>query len=93
MSPGLSQKYTSIGQIDGVDAQNRTVTVAGAAETHTVTVTDRTTIWIDRTALKLPSKTGSFADLRTGRSIEVKYEDHDRKTFADWIKIAPAAAE
>lgn len=92
-SPGLSQIYTSIGRIQGVDAEKRTVTVANASGTRTVTVTERTAIWIDRTALKLSSETGRFADLRAGRTIEVKYEDPDRKAFAEWIKVAPAAAE
>ncbi len=74
-SPGLSQKYTSIGEIAAVDPAARTVTVADAAGRRTVRVTDKTRIWIDRTRIKQSNLSGSFADLQPGRRAEVKYED------------------
>jgi hypothetical protein len=86
-SPGVSQKYTSIGEIADVDPQKQTVTIAEAADRRTVTITQKTSIWIDRTKLKQTNLTGSFADLQKGRRIEVKYADPERRQIADWVKV------
>jgi hypothetical protein len=88
-SPGLSQKYTSIGEIADVDQQKQTVTIAEAAGRRTVTIAEKTRIWIDRTKLKQTNVTGSFADLQKGRRIEVKYADPERREIADWVKVEP----
>ena len=42
---------------------------------------------VAQTKLKMTALTGSYADLRVGRRIEVKYEDPERKQVADWIKV------
>jgi len=86
-SPGVSQKYTSIGEISHVDPAARTVTVTEQAGRRTLRITDKTRIWLDRTKLKQANLTGSFADLQTGRRIEVKYEDPERREAADWVKV------
>jgi hypothetical protein len=86
-SPGVSQKYTSIGAIAAVDAGARTVTIADPAGRRTVRVTDKTRIWLDRTKLKQSNLSGSFADLQTGRRAEVKYEDPARRDVAEWVKV------
>jgi hypothetical protein len=86
-SPGVSQKYTSIGEIADVDARAQTVTIADPAGRRTVRVTDKTRIWLDRTKLKQTNLSGSFADLQKGRRVEVKYEDPTRRDVADWVKI------
>jgi hypothetical protein len=86
-SPGVSQKYTSIGEIAGVDQQKQTVTIAEAAGHRTVAIVEKTRIWIDRTKLKQTNQTGSFADLQKGRRIEVKYADPERRQIADWVKV------
>lgn len=86
-SPGVSQKYTSIGEISEVDAARRTVTVAEQAGRRTVTITEKTRIWLDRTKLKQANLSGSFTDLQKGRKVEVKYEDPERPQVADWVKV------
>jgi hypothetical protein len=86
-SPGVSLKYTSIGAIAAVDAGARTVTVADPAGRRTVRVTDKTRIWLDRTKIKQTNISGSFADLQTGRRVEVKYEDPARRDVAEWVKV------
>ncbi len=84
-SPGLSSTQTDIGQIEAVDTAARRITLGG----HSVAVTPRTRIWLDRSALRQANVPGRFADLRRGRRAEVKYEDAARKDRAAWIKVAP----
>ena len=86
-SPGVSQKYTSIGEISHVDPAARTVTVTEQAGRRTVKITEKTRIWLDRTKLKQANLSGSFTDLQKGRRVEVKYEDPERRQIADWVKV------
>jgi len=86
-SPGVSRKLTSIGEIVEVNAAARTVTIADSAGRQTVRVTDQTRIWLDRTKLKQTNLNGSFADLRAGRRVEVKYADPARRDVAEWVKV------
>ena len=65
----------------------QTISVAGPSGTLTVKITNRTKIWLDRSKLKLTNLKGSSTDLQKGRMVEVKYEDYERKEFADWIKV------
>jgi hypothetical protein len=85
-SPGLSDKYTYIGEIESVDPAARRITLGG----RSIVVTARTRIWLDRSTLKQTNIAGGFVDLRPGRRAEVKYEDAARKERAEWIKVAPA---
>jgi hypothetical protein len=86
-SPGVSQKYTSIGEIADVDQQKQMVTIVEPAGRRTVKITEKTHVWLDRTKLKQANLTGSFADLQKGRRVEVKYEDPERRQVADWVKV------
>jgi hypothetical protein len=86
-SPGVSQKYTWIGEIAEVNAPARTVTIADPAGRRTVRITDTTRIWLDRTKLKQTNLSGSFTDLQKGRRAEVKYEDPARRDVAEWVKV------
>ncbi len=73
-SPGLSGKVTIIGSIETISARNRTIVVTGSAGSWSVQITKHTQIWLDRSKLSLSSQNGTFADLREGRLVEVKYE-------------------
>jgi len=86
-SPGVSQKLTSIGEIADVDQLKRTVTLLGPAGQQTVSITDSTRIWLDRTKIKQTNLTGTFADLQKGRRVEVKYQDAQTRQVADWVKV------
>jgi len=86
-SPGVSQKYTSIGEIADVDQQKQMVTIVEPAGRRTVKITEKTRVWLDRTKLKQANLAGSFADLQKGRRVEVKYEDPERQQVADWVKV------
>ena len=86
-SPGLSGKYTITGKIETINTGARSFTVAGPSGPMMVTITDKTHIWLDRSQLKLTNLRGGFAHLQTGRMVEVKYKDHKRKQFAEWVKV------
>ena len=82
-SPGLSSKYTYVGKIDDIDKQQRTINAGGL----TVKITDTTKVWLDLTKLKRTNQVGSFADLKQGQRVEIKYLDPDRKQVAEWVKV------
>lgn len=88
-SPGLSNTVTVIGSVKTINAQKRTIDVAGPSTAWNVQITDRTQIWLDKSKLRLPNKDGTFADLRKGQLVEVKYEGSERKSQgpAEWIKV------
>ena len=85
-SPGLSGKYTYVGKIQAVDSARRTIKVAQPGS-RTVRITNETRIWLDRSKLKQPNETGAFADLRQGRTVEIKYKYPTRKHAAEWVKV------
>ena len=82
-SPGISNKSTSIGVIEAVNPQRRTVSAAG----HAVQITKQTRIWLDRSLLKQSNQAGSFGDLQKGRKVEIKYADLTKRQVAEWVKI------
>jgi hypothetical protein len=86
-SPGVSQKYASIGTIDSVSLVHKTITIAEAGASRTIAITNRTRIWLDRSKLRQPSLTGRFEDLRVGRKAEIKYVDPKTQLVAEWIKV------
>jgi len=94
-SPGLSGKYTVIGTVQAVNTRDQTVTIAGPAGTLSAKVTERTRIWLDRSKIRQTSVKGTFADLRTGVTVEVKHEDPTRVSAggpAEWINIQIATS-
>ena len=87
-SPGVSQKYyASLGEIADVNPQEQTVTIADPAGPRTVKISEKTSIWLDRTKLKQTNVPGRFADLQKGRRVEVKYADPERRDVAEWVKV------
>jgi hypothetical protein len=89
-SPGLSDKYTTIGAVEQLDTQARTLTCKDTrGVTVEVAVDEKTRIWLDRSRLKLPNLYGSLMDCEQGLLVEVKYRNNERKpgAVADWIKV------
>ena len=94
-SPGLSGKYTVIGKLQSVNAQEKTCTVADTTGAVNVRITERTKIWLDRSRLQQPNLEGTIADLRPGATVEVKPEGYQRGVSsgpADWIKVQVPAS-
>ena len=87
-SPGLSDKINLIGTIAEVNSQNQTLTVmSGASGTDTVTFTEYTLIFLDKSKLRQPNRYGTFSDFKTGMLIEVRFEADKRHRPAEWIKL------
>ncbi len=82
-SPGISYKYSYMGKIESVNRQNRTIKADG----RNIKVSSDTKIWLDRTALGAANIAGRFADLKSGRLVEIKYVNVDRRQVAEWIKV------
>ncbi len=86
-SPGLSGKYTTMGKVDTVNAQDRTIVMSDSAGSYTIKIADTTRIWLDRSKLKSRNKTGSFEAIKEGMVIEVKYQRDKPDSAVEWIKV------
>lgn len=92
-SPGLSEKTSLIGTLESVDRGRKTVTVSSASGARTVALTERTSIWLDRSLQKQPNRSGAIADLQQGRKVEIKLRKGEPKPVAEWIKVQVAGVE
>lgn len=91
-SPGVSHVLTEVGKLEGVDPRRRSITMATPSGLLVIGIRAETKIWVDRTKSKLTNLNGSFADLKSGRTIEVRFIDPKKKQIAVWVKIeAPPA--
>jgi hypothetical protein len=87
-SPGLSGKFTLIGTIAEINPQDQTLTVMTAASgTYTVTTTEYTLIFLDKSKLRQPNRYGTYSDFKTGMLVEVRFEADKRHRPAEWIKL------
>jgi len=86
-SPGLSHKYTVIGEVEAIDPGGQTITVSAPSGSHNVTLTARTQIWLDRSSLKLTNLDGTPADIQIGRTVEINYEEDAPNGDAKWVKV------
>lgn len=86
-SPGLSGKYTVMGKIDGVNPEDQTLRMSGASGSYTVKLTQRTSIYLDRSKAQLSNVYGTLADCNAGDMVEVKFEDNSRSKPVEWIKV------
>ncbi|MGH7382039.1 MAG: hypothetical protein ACREKR_07410 [Candidatus Methylomirabilales bacterium] len=90
-SPGLSNTISVIGTIETIDPRGHTIAMTGPSGSWSAMITNRTKIWLDKSTLRLTNENGTFADLRKGQLVEVKYEDPEgrgkAKAAADWIKV------
>jgi hypothetical protein len=87
LSPGISQKQTSIGTVESMNLRDLVVIVDESGTRRTVRLTPRTHIWLDRSKLKLPNLEGGPGDLQPGRRIEIKFENPVLRQVADWVKV------
>ena len=87
-SPGLSGQVTLIGAVQAVDRPGQVITIADSTGSYAVAYTERTEIWIDRSALNQPSLDGAAEDIQEDMRIEVKFVGNDRDAPAEWIKVA-----
>src|SRR5262245_19950927 len=86
-SPGITRKYSMMGEIEQYDAASKSLIVVSPSGKTTIKLTDQTKIYLDRSAQRQRNTRGNFSDLKKGRKVEVKYKDPQVKTSCDWIKI------
>ncbi len=86
-SPGVSGVYSIIAKIDVVKSEDRTINMSNSSGSYTVKIMEQTQIWLDRSKLKMTNKVGSFSDLKSNLTIEVRYKDKEQKGKVDWVKI------
>ncbi len=86
-SPGMSGISTIMGSIDGTD--DHQLTISNASGTYQVAVVDGTKIWLDKSPINQQNETGTTADFKPGRKVEVKYVDSNltESVTAEWIKV------
>ncbi len=91
-SPGISQIHSIIGVIDSVDDSQQILTIADSSGTYTVTITDNTKIWLDKSKANKTNVTGSPTDCLPGRTVEVNFAETERASSvtAEWIKVETA---
>ena len=96
-SPGLSGKVTVTGFIATVDDHTMVMSVKGADGGWRAVVTDRSKIYIDRSAQRRPNRYGTMDDCKPGHFCEIKYVSGDAAALRrrgepreiEWIKIRP----
>ena len=86
-SPGLSDKYVAAGRIEQVNYQKNTLTMSSDSRTYTVTVSERTKYYLDRSKTGRTNLYGSFSDCKQGMMVEVRFEKDERNRPAEWIKL------
>jgi hypothetical protein len=86
-SPGLSGKYTTLGTVNAVNEEEKTIIMSDSVETYTIKISDETMIWLDQSLLKLKNKTGSFESIKEGMLVEVKYLHNKPESAVEWIKV------
>jgi len=88
-SVGVSNTGSVIGKVASVDEQHKSFTVKDASETVTITVPDKTVIWMDRSKAGGANQSGSAADIKEGLTVEVKFQEAKRgpSLTAEWIKV------
>jgi hypothetical protein len=94
-SPGLSGKYSAIGEIVSFDNATRILRIRGEEKEHSARVTEETKIWLDKSEIRQTNEVGSPADCQEGRWCEVKYvyDGEIRTEEAEWIKIRLSASD
>ena len=85
-SPGISDKYSYIGEIVAVDRDARTISVDDDGGIRIFKVTAETRIWLDRSKVSRQNQLADYEDCEKGRKVEVMHTKAD-KNVADWIKI------
>ncbi len=85
-SPGVSDKYSYIGNIVAIDRKARTVSVEDRGEIRTFEVTAETRIWLDRSKVRRENLVAVYGDCEVGLRVELMHV-RDNEDVADWIKI------
>jgi hypothetical protein len=86
-SPGVSGKYSMICKVEMVKVNDSIMTINQESGVMNLKMTEQTKIYLDKSKLKLQNKKGSYADIKPGMTMEVKYVDNKPGNPVDWIKV------
>jgi hypothetical protein len=86
-SPGVSGKYSVIGKVETMNANDSVITIAQDANIKTFKINSHTEIYLDKSKLKLTNTKGSFADIKKGLLVEAKYKDNKLGDLIEWLKV------
>jgi hypothetical protein len=86
-SPGVSGKYSVIGKVETMNANDSVITIAQDANIKTFKINSHTEIYLDKSKLKLTNTKGSFADIKKGLLVEAKYKDNKPGDLIEWLKV------
>ena len=86
-SPGVSGKYSMICKVEKVKVNDSIMTINQESGVMNLKMTEQTKIYLDKSKLKLQNKEGVLADIKPGRTMEVKYVDNKPNNPVDWIKV------
>lgn len=90
-----SGRYTVLGTLTAIEPAARAVHIDRDGAALTVSVTDATGIWLDRSKLKVTNLTLRLDQLTPGRRVEVRCGGNRCGTHivAEWIKVEGAAGD
>ena len=83
-SPGVSKSDSIIGSITSVDHQRYQMVISVAGESRTITMTQSTRYYIDKSSDRKQNRYGDFDDCESGQRIEAYVDDNGE---AVWVKI------
>jgi len=83
-SPGVSSEESVIGTITDVDYTNYKMRVTSGERQITVTPTESTRYFLDRTKRKKTNQTGTIRDCEAGLKVEIRTKADGS---VDWIKV------
>ncbi|MGQ0656878.1 MAG: hypothetical protein ACT4NU_02110 [Chromatiales bacterium] len=86
-SPGVSGKTSVMGQIDSFDESSQVLTISATTGMQSITLTENTRIWRDRSEAKQSNQVGEPADLQQGRKVEVNVKESEGQRVAEWVKV------
>ena len=87
-SPGVSGKLSVMGKCGSVIPHDSVVSLVQQQGSMTNCRIDHcTSIYLDRSKLKLTNIKGTLSDIKPGSLIEVKYLDNKPAGLTEWIKV------
>ena len=86
-SPGVSGKYSMICTVQTIKVNDSIMTIKQESGNMNLKMTEQTKIYLDKSKLKLQNTKGTYADIKPGMTMEVKYIDNKPGNPVDWIKV------
>lgn len=88
-SPGISGKFSLIGNVQTVNAKDSVITIKteSSDEIKNIKVMAATLIYLDKSSLKQTNQKGMLSDIKQGLMVEIKFKDNKATGSCEWIKV------